>query len=456
MSNQTTAEVADGKEAKIQHVLVKEKCVHFSLTRTKIAQKEAADLLGLSERQIRRIWRQYLQHGADGIVSKKRGKASNRKTSAELKTKVLQLIRDQYSDFGPTLLAEKLQELHSIKLSRETLRHWMIEEGLWQEKRRKQARIHQRRERRACLGELVQIDGSPHDWFEGRAQRCCLLVFIDDATSKLMHLQFEQSESTEGYFRATQEYINKHGIPVAFYGDKSAIFRVNIEESNNIGRTQFERALKTLGIEMICAKSPQAKGRVERANGVLQDRLVKEMRLCGINNIEEANKFLPTFIEEYNKKFAVEPRSSANAHRENNFKPIDMDVIFSFHHKRRLSKNLELSYNNVIYQILTHGYGYTMRHAAVTVCESLSGRIRIVYKGKSQCYKCYNKQQHRTAEVVDAKEINQKVNAVLRVSKPTKPAKDHPWRAPNECWLSNKLPTSSNEFTSSNHQLLRR
>lgn len=182
---------------------------------------------------------------------------------------------------------------------------------------------------------------------------------------------------------------------------------------------------------MICANSPQAKDRVERANGVLQDRLIKEMRLRGINNIEEANKFLPAFIEEYNKTFAVEPRSSVNAHRTNNFKPIEIDVIFSFHHKRRLSKNLELSYNNVIYQIVTSGYGYTMRNAAVTVCENLTSRVRIVYKGKSQVYKCYT-------EVVDAKKINQKINEVLKANKPTKPSKDHPWRIPSECWLSNE------------------
>lgn len=193
-------------------------------------------MLGLSERQIRRIWRQYLQKGVDGIVSKKRGKVSNRKTPAELKTKVLQLIRARYADFGQTLLAEKLQELHSIKLSRETIRRWMTEAGLWQEKRHRQARIHQRRERRACLGELVQIDGSPHDWFEGRSYKCCLLVFIDDATSRLMHLQFEKSESTEGYFKATREHIGKYGIPVAFYGDKSSIFRVNHRKAIILGK----------------------------------------------------------------------------------------------------------------------------------------------------------------------------------------------------------------------------
>lgn len=402
----------------------------------KLKQREAAAILGLSERQIRRVWKRYLIDGAKGLVNQRRGKVSNRKIALELKTKVIDLAREKYIGFGPTLLSEKLEELHKIKCSKETLRGWLKANGLWEEKRRRKARIHQRRERRACLGELIQIDGSPHDWFEGRSERCCLLVFIDDATSKLMHLQFEESETTAGYLKATREHINKHGIPAAFYGDRSGIFRVNVEESKYAGQTQFERALKFLGIVMICANSPQAKGRVERANGILQDRLVKEMRLRGINTIEEANKFLPEFIEMYNAKFAVEPRNKVDAHRRNNFKANEIDVAFSFHYQRKLSKNLELSYKNVIYQMITVGHGYTMRYAMVTVCEDLAGKVKIIYKGKSQQYKCYNKQQHRTAPVVDVKEINQKVNKVLKLNKPRK---NHPWRTYNEYLLTKKV-----------------
>jgi transposase len=402
----------------------------------KLKQREAAAILGISERQVRRVWKRYSSNGAKGIVNKRRGMESNRKISTKLRGKVIKLARDKYIGFGPTLLSEKLEESYGIKYSKETLRRWLKEEGLWEEKRRRKARIHQRRERRACLGELVQIDGSPHDWFEGRAERCCLLVFIDDATSNLMHLQFEESETTAGYLKATRAYINEHGIPVAYYGDKSGIFRVNVEESKGAGQTQFERTLKFVGIEMICANSPQAKGRVERANGILQDRLVKEMRLRGINNIEEANKFLPEFIETYNAKFAVEPRNKVNAHRKNTFKASEIDVAFSFHYKRKLSKNLELSYKNIIYQMITVGHGYTMKHALVTVCEDLAGKVKIIYKGKSQQYKCYSKQQHRTAPIVDAKEITQKVNKILKLNKPSK---DHPWRTYDKYLLTKKV-----------------
>ena len=260
-----------------------------------IKQAEAARLLGLSVRQIKRLVKKFKKGGPKSLISSKRGKDSNRKHSDEHKISVMAAVDKNYSDFGPTLAAEKLMKRDNLQINKETLREWMIEAELWIPKRQKQAKTHQCRTRRPCFGELVQVDGSPHDWFEGRAAKCTLLVYIDDATSRIVYLRFEKSETTWGYMNATRGYITQHGRPVALYTDKHSVFKINSKESlNDQELTQFGRTMNELGIEMIYANSPQAKGRVERANQTLQDRLVKEMRLQGINNIADANSFLPS------------------------------------------------------------------------------------------------------------------------------------------------------------------
>jgi len=387
-----------------------------------LSQNKASNILGISCRQVRRLLRAYRQQGAKSLVSKKRGKPSNNKIGEEIKQNVLAITKEKYSDFGPTFLGEKLLENHNISVSKETLRKWLIAENIWIAKRRKKARIHQMRERRDCFGELIQIDGSPHDWFEGRREKCCLLVFIDDATSKLVNLRFEEVETTAGYFRTAKEYVTKYGLPMAFYSDKHSIFRVNMPGCEGV--TQFGRAAQELGIEIICANSPQAKGRVERANGILQDRLVKEMRLRGISDIETANAYLPEFIDQYNKKFAVESKNSADAHVKLNGNE-NLDLIFCFKEERELSKNLDLSYHNDLYQIKTENNGYRLRHAKVTVCEDLESKITIIYKGEKLSYKCYKKQK-KTAAIVGAKAINYKINCIIK--KRHKPNINHPWR----------------------------
>ena len=277
-----------------------------------LSQSEASKILKISCRQVKRLVRTYRQQGAKGLASKKRDKPSNNRLREEVKQNILALIKDKYADFGPTFLGEKLLENHDIAISKETLRQLMIAENLWQTKRRKKAKIHQMRERRSCFGELIQIDGSPHDWFEDRGDKCCLIVFIDDATSRIVSLRFEETETTAGYFRAAKTYIAQYGLPMAFYSDKHGIFRVNMPDCDS--ETQFGRAARELGIEIICAHSPQAKGRVERSNQTLQDRLVKEMRLLGISDIEAANAYLPEFWQKHNSKFAVEPKSNTDAH----------------------------------------------------------------------------------------------------------------------------------------------
>ncbi|HDK6784551.1 TPA: ISNCY family transposase [Klebsiella variicola] len=286
-----------------------------SVVEKRMRRRDAAHQLALTERQTQRLMNRFRESGAAGLVNLRRGRPGNHRLPESLKLRVLSLLHDHYSDFGPTLAAEKLRERHNITVSVETLRKWMTADGLWVPYSRRRPRVHQPRYRRDCLGELVQIDGSPHDWFEGRAPKCCLLVFIDDATGRLMHLRFGETESAFDYMMATREYLEQHGKPLAFYSDKHGIFRVNNGGSTTTGVTQFGRVLSELGIELICANSPQAKGRVERANQTLQDRLIKEMRLEGICSIEAANAWLDTFIADFNRRFARPAKYPKDLHR---------------------------------------------------------------------------------------------------------------------------------------------
>lgn len=393
----------------------------------RLKQRQAMRWLGLSKRQVIRLVKAYRREGAAGLVSKRRGRASNRRGDEQNKVDALQLVRTHYHDFGPTLAAEKLWEYHALPVSKETLRQWMIADGLWQEKRRKKAKIHQSRQRRACFGELVQLDGSHHDWFEGRRPPCCLYVLIDDATSQLMGLWFAEQETTQGYFRVVREYLTHCGRPLAFYSDKDSVFRINQPEVSAERQTQFERAMQDLDIELIHADSPQAKGRVERANGTLQDRLVKEMRLRGIHTLAAANAFLPAFIADHNRRFAVVPASPIDAHRRTLPTKDILDRIFSLQHVRTLSKNLELSYHGTLYQVQTTGVGYGLRHAKVTVCEDAQGQVTLWYQGRGLPYTRYDK-AHRVNEAVNAKQITARVDRVVRLAKPTVPVRDHPWR----------------------------
>lgn len=382
-----------------------------------ISQVKAAKKLNISDRWLRKLLFKYKQAGVAALISKKRGKKSNRAYKEEFKLKVINLVKQKYHDFGPTFAAEKLEEYDGIKINHETLRLWMIEDGMHIVKSKRKARIHQSRERRSCVGELIQIDGSHHDWFEGRADKCCLLVFVDDSSSSLMYARFEQAETTNGYLKATKDYIMTYGIPMAFYSDKHSIFRVN-QSSSEAKTSQFQRATKELGIDLICAHSPQAKGRIERANGTLQKRLIKEMRLRNISGIEAANKFLPEFIATYNKKFAVPPKKTHNSHVEVTGSQEKLDYILSVREKRILSKNLECSFNNMCIQIITKTRGYRLRHAAVTISTTPDGKIRVCHKGEKLDFKIRTKQQK--TNVVDYKGLILKsgLNRALSNSNP--------------------------------------
>jgi transposase len=388
----------------------------------RLSQKEAAQLLGLSGRQVKRLWRAYRTQGAAGLVSRRRGRPSNHQLSAAVQQQVLDLLKAQYADFGPTLAHEKLTEVHQLTISRERVRQLMIEEGLWKARRAKHPAAHPLRERRACYGELVQIDGSLHAWFEDRGPTCSLLVFIDDATGQLLELWFVPHESFFGYCAATRHYLAQCGKPVAFYSDKHGIFRVNQARpsGDSPGLTQFGRAMQDLDIQILCANSPQAKGRVERANQTLQDRLVKELRLRNISTLAAGNAYLPEFRADFNRRFAVLPRSPHDAHRP--LRPADnLDLILTYQTTGTLSKNLTVQANHVIYQIQSDRPAYTLRHAPITVCENALGEVTILYRNKPLAYTVYQPAV-RQAEIVDTKTVNQKI----RIPKP--PAADHPWR----------------------------
>jgi transposase len=388
----------------------------------RLTQKEAGRMLGLSVRQIKRLFKAYKAKGAKGLVSQRRGKPSNHRLDERVEKRVLDLLKEKYADFGPTLAHEKLREGHQIELSRESVRGMMIAEGMWKPKRAKKPSAHQMRERRACRGELVQIDGSDHAWFEERGAKCTLLVYIDDATGELMELWFVPDETFFAYCEASQHYFERYGKPVAFYSDKHGIFRVNQEQTIGLGSglTQFGRAMEELDIQIICANSPQAKGRVERANQTLQDRLVKEMRLQGISDIDTVNAFLSEFREDFNRRFAVQPRSSHDAHRPL-LKTENLDLILSHQKTGLLSKNLTVQSNHVIYQIQSDRPDYALRNAQVTVCENAKGEVTILYKDKPLAYTIFHKPT-RQAEVADTKTLDRQIKA------PKPSASNHPWR----------------------------
>jgi transposase len=348
----------------------------------KLRQREAAERLGITARQVRRLMRAWRAGGDAGLVSKQRGRASPRRTQAEKRAKIEALLREKYPDFGATLAAEKLAELDKILVSHETVRQMQIKLKLWKPRLHKKKYIHQPRERRPRFGELVQIDGSPHDWFEGRAPRCNLTVFIDDATSRLMALHFSPTETTEAYVTALKSYVLAHGMPLALYSDRHGIFRVNaVDSASGDGKTEFNRVTERLKIEQICAHSPQAKGRVERANQTLQDRLIKEMRLRNICSIAEAEAFFPAFIKAHNAKFAVPAKDKADAHRPWTGTEKMLDDMLARRQTRTLSKALTFRCDGTMYCVKTDGAGVAMRGAKVTLYHFASGAMEVHYRG---------------------------------------------------------------------------
>lgn len=402
------------------------------LTAGKIDQREAGKRLSVSVRQIKRIVRCYRSEGLAGLISKKRGRPSNRRLDEETKRLSIELIGAHYRDFGPTLASEKLGERHGIHLCVESTRQIMMSAGYWQPRKGAKACAHPMRERRARPGELIQIDGSPHDWFEGRSEPCTLLVFVDDATGKLMQLRFAPTETTLGYMRVLHDHIAAHGVPVALYSDKHSIFRVNAKDADPEAETQFGRAARELGIECIHANSPQAKGRVERANQTLQDRLVKEMRLAGISDMDEANAWLPGFIADYNRRFAVVPKDKQDAHLPYQGTAEDLTRILSVQTEKTLSKNLSCQHGGQLLQVETGGTGLGMRGAKVKLYQHFDGTQQLCWRQRRLTYTVMTRAQ-RQAEQADSKMVNARVDRALAKNGKTnnkghKPAPNHPWR----------------------------
>lgn len=388
----------------------------------KLTQIQAAAELRLGVRQVKRLVRRYRNEGPAGLTSRRRGRPSNRRTDPHLLHEALELIARHYADFGPTFASEKLLERHGIQLDHETLRRAMITAGLWTIDRRRKGKRHPPRARRPRFGELVQLDGSDHPWFEERAPRCTLLVAIDDATSAILALYFLPQETTLGYFHLMQAYVSRYGRPLSLYTDRHSIFRLTAETSNGETLTQFGRAMEELDVELICANSPQAKGRIERVNKTLQDRLVKELRLRNIHTLEEANAYAEIYRAEHNARFARLPESDADAHR-----PLesdqDLDRILVARYPRTISANGCVTYENRVLAVdrfaLAKVYG-----RKVEVRITADGTLLIEQHARQLPYTELPKRT-RHAPILDRKAVDR------RVPNPKKahaPPPNHPWR----------------------------
>ena len=351
-----------------------------ALMRGEITTGIASIRLGVGPRQIRRLVDRFTESGAGGLVSRQRGRPSNRQLAPGLAQTALATIRAHYADYGPTLAAEKLKERHGIKMATQTVRRLMIEDELWKTREQQRARLHQPRTRRNCLGDLIQIDGSLHSWFEERGPSCSLLVYVDDATGRLMQLYFAPTESAMSYFEATRRYLSKHGKPHTFYSDRAGVFRA-LRQGIQQGQTQFHRALTELDISLICASSAQAKGRVERMNRTLQNRLVKELRLQEISSIDEANAWSDNFIEDYNRRFEREPRQALNLHREIS-RDEDLSLILAWRDERKLTTKLTFQNKDWLFVLKDCKDARALIGHRISIHTSPSGTVQILGGGQ--------------------------------------------------------------------------
>ncbi len=382
----------------------------------KIKQVEAAQVLGLSDRQIRRLVKRVGAEGERGLAHRSRGRLSNRAIDRKMKVRILGLYEAHYSDFGPTLAAEKLAERDRIAICDETLRLWLLEAGITHFKRR--VRGHRRwRERKRHTGQMVQMDGSHHDWLEGRGPLCVLMGYSDDATGRVF-ARFYEYEGTIPAMDSFKGYVRRYGIPMSVYLDKHSTYKSTakptIEEQLQglEPMSQFERALGELGVEVIHADSPQAKGRIERLFGTFQDRLIKEMRLAGIRTLEEANRFLVHYLPFYNQRFSVKPAEQVDFHRPSPASR-DLEGILCIKVERVLRNDFTVAYNGKLYQIEE-----AMRAKNVVIQERLNGTLRITHQERKLRYHEITARPMRVQEPVEKK----------RVSRISRPPTDHPWR----------------------------
>lgn len=388
-----------------------------------MSQKRVSAILSLSDRQVRRLVQRVRKEGDRGIIHRSRGRPSNRRLCDKVKERVLKLYSRRYPDFGPTLASEKLLEREGIRISDETLRKWLLEKGLWQ-KRRKRSAYRQWRERRTCFGEMVQMDGSHHDWLEGRGPRLVLMAHIDDATNEI-YLRFYDYEGTLPAMDSFKGYVMRYGLPLSVYLDRHTTYKSSkkpTEWDDVEGKeffSQFERALKELGVEVIHALSPQAKGRVERLFGVLQDRLVKEMRLAGIRTKDEANVFLKTYLPKHNKRFRICPACEQDVHVRLS-KSFDLDKYLCIKNRRTVRKDHTIAYNRKLYQL---EQGDCKK---VDIEERIDGSLLIL--GKGTILK-YHQITERPKQMMMADRENKRI-----YHRPPKPSEDHPWKRKWKTW----------------------
>lgn len=361
----------------------------------------AGEQLRLSTRQIGRLCSKVKREGARGIVHGLRGKPSNRGFDAERMERVLGILHDpRWEGFAPQFASDKLATLHDIRLGRETVRQWMIKAGLWRVWHgTKKHRAW--RERRGCVGMLVQLDGSDHLWFEDRAPRCVLIVYIDDATSRILYAEFAGVEDTLTLMRTTKAYLERHGRPLAFYVDKDSIYKVNLparaedDSTQPETMTQFTRAMDDLGIEVLCAHSPQAKGRVERSFKTHQDRLVKELRLAGISTITAANAFLlERYIPEHNLRFALAPAQPADAHRPL-LKSQRLEHILSLRHERTVQNDFTVQRGRQFLQILSEPHRRLRPKDKVLIETRLDGSVHLRHRERYLPFKALKTRPYR-------------------------------------------------------------
>jgi len=383
---------------------------------------EASEVLGLSYRQTKRIWGRYQAQGDRGLVHAARGKPGKRAKPAELRARILTRYDKRYPDFGPTLAAEYLAG-EGLVVDHETLRRWLLAAGKPRMRRRRQ-RHREWRERKPCFGAMVQLDGSHHDWFEGRAPRCVLMVMVDDATNRVW-AQFFDEETTRASYDMLERWVRRWGLPQSLYVDKDSIYRcegVGSIAEQIAGRepqTQFGRAMEQLGVELILANSPQAKGRVERMNGTLQDRLVKALRLAGINDMEAANEFLAKkFLPGFNRKFEVEPASQADAHRGI---PRELNQVLSWEEERVVQKDWTVVCRNQWYQLDREHEPLGLAGKKVIVRTLRNGMVQLAREGlKLRFRRLSGRPQRRVDKPVE----------VSQIKAPARPSGEHPWRQP--------------------------
>lgn len=386
----------------------------YKLKSGEISQVAAAKMLGFSVRWTRIKFKRFLKKGASGLVHRSRGRPSPKLWNQKEKEFAMSLFQQDFEGFGPTFAAEKLQELYGIKVSREVLRKAMTEYGYWKTKSRK-PKYRTRRERKEFFGEMVQLDGSPHDWFESRRDKYTLLVFIDDATSTIPLMKLVPSESTESVMLALQSYVGKYGRPLSLYVDFGSVFSVNVNNDEKDKTTQFKRACNELGIDLIYAHSPQAKGRVERSNRTHQDRLVKELRLAGISTDNEANAFIENvYLPKHNSRYERPARKIGNMHRSIN--GYSLDEIFCIKDERIVQNDFVIQYKNRILQLTSEQRAVVRPKEYVTVKEQFDGNLKLEIRGFDLNFV---ELEGRPKKIAKQKTI---------VNKHHKPSSNHPWR----------------------------